>query len=74
MSHATELIQELVAIPDHELEKVPTRVFSMVRGMCNRLANHDTLGEHAFCRELLADQGRKIEQLEAELKKAKKEK
>lgn len=70
MSRATELIEELVRIPDNELEKVPTLVFSMLRGMCNRLTDHDTLGEHAFCRDFMAEQGHKIEKLETELKKA----
>lgn len=69
-NRATELIQELVTIPDHELKKVPVVVFSMLRGMCNRLSDDDTLGVHAACRELLADQGRKIEKLESDLKKA----
>lgn len=71
-NRAEELIRELVSIPDDELKKVPVRVFSMVRGMCNRLSDDDTLGEHAFCREFMAEQHRKIEQLEADLKKARK--
>lgn len=72
MNRAVELIEELVSIPDHELEKVPTRTFSMIRGMCDRLSEHDTLGQHAVCRERLVELGRENEKLEAALRKAQK--
>jgi hypothetical protein len=72
MSRAEELIRNLVSIPDPELKKVPPPVFSMLRGMVNRFSDHDTLGEHEVCRDRLVEQGRQIEKLETELKKAKK--
>lgn len=70
MTRATELIEELVVIPDHQLKEIPVVVFSKLRGMCNRLSDDDTLGEHAFCRDFMAEQGRRIEKLESDLKKA----
>lgn len=68
-SRAEELIRELVTISDIDIVRVSVSAFSMLRGLVNRLSDHDTLGTHAGCLETISMLGRRIEDLEKENRK-----